>query len=484
MKRLARVSILSTIALTVLGGAPLTAADAAAPTPAVLSVGQISRQDVAPQPGSEPDTLVEPDVAVSPLNPRIAVAASHDGRFPDGGAVAISHAWTRDGGRTWRHAAVPFLTKAVGGAYDRASDPVLAFGPDGTAYLSTLLFDTNSCSGAVAVSRSTDGGATFEAPVFAHAGDSCDFSDDKNWIVVDTSKNSPHLGRIYQFWTAYTPDAQGNYTGAQVLRWSDDQAATWSDTVFLTEPGIDTQGSQPMIQRDGTIIDAYLTFGPGGSGEKPERVGGRPGRSAQAAKPLATPGDPFVARTSRDGGATWSSETTITTDIGPGPDGIRCCLPSAVADPTTGRLYAAWESVTPGLVRLSTSNDGRHWSAPIKVNRDPGRGYDHVNVDVTAFAGRAFVSYGTRNTRVAGGRYVQQQISASYNGGRSFGAPISVGGRSDLRYAAQAGGIFPGDYIGTAAGPGKVYAVWCRSSRPSDPSATYHQTLYAAVLRP
>lgn len=198
-------------------------------------------------------------------------------------------------------------------------------------------------------------------------------------------------------------------------------------------------------------------------------------------RPLATPSSRGPRTTAA---RTWGPEATITTDVGIGPEGIRCCLPSAVADPKTGRLYAAWNSVTPGRVLLSTSNDGRHWSPPVKVNRDPGPGYDHVNVDVTADAGRAFVSYGTRNTEVANGRYVQQQISASYDGGRTFGAPISVGALSDLRYAAQAFGIFPGDYIGTASSGGRVYAVWCRSSRPPVASATYHQTLYAAVLRP
>lgn len=481
--RFARISVVPTLAAAALGVVPVAAGAVSAPPTAVLSVGQIARQDVAPQPGSEPDTLVEPDVAVSPLDSRIAVAVAHDGRYPDGGAVTITHAWTRDGGRSWRHAPVPHLTQAVGGTYERASDPVVAFGPDGTAYLSTLLFDTD-CSSAVAVSRSVDGGATFGRPVLAHKSEDCGYSDDKNWLVVDTSPVSPHRGRLYQFWTAILFDAQGTFTGApQVLRWSDDQGRHWSRTVNVTPAHSTTQDSQPMIQPDGTIIDAYEKFSlEQGVGGRPEsRVGAEARRPAPAAAPA---GDTLVARTSHDGGASWSSETVITTDIGPGPQGIRCCLPSAVADPTTGRLYAAWNSVRPGLVALSHSDDGQHWSPPVKVNRDPGPGYDHVNVDVAAFAGRVIVSYGTRNTKVAGGRYVQQQVSTSYDAGRSFGPPISVGAISDLRYAAQAGGIFPGDYIGTAAAAGRFYAVWCRSSRPADPTAKYHQTMYAAVLRP
>src|SRR5689334_6354054 len=62
------------------------AAYAAGPGPVALTtVGQVARQDVPALPGSEPDTLVEPDVAVSPLDPAVAVAVAHDGRYPDGG---------------------------------------------------------------------------------------------------------------------------------------------------------------------------------------------------------------------------------------------------------------------------------------------------------------------------------------------------------------------------------------------------------------
>src|SRR5690349_708322 len=110
-------------------------ASASPPAPHVLALRQAASQDVPPAAGSEPDTLVEPDAAADPEHPDVAVVVGHDGRYPDGGAVGITHAWTRDGGRTWRHAPVPFITTAAGGAWDRASDPVLAFGPGGVLYL-------------------------------------------------------------------------------------------------------------------------------------------------------------------------------------------------------------------------------------------------------------------------------------------------------------------------------------------------------------
>jgi hypothetical protein len=466
-------------------------AQAARPAPTVLHVGQVSEQDIPPQPGSEPDTLVEPDVAVSPLDPDVAVAAAHDGRFPNGGAVGISYSWTHDGGATWHHAPLPELTIATGGAYERASDPVVAFGPDGTVYLSTLVFNFSNCASAVAVSRSTDGGRTFGAPVLVHSTGpaECNLSDDKNWLVVDTGADSNHLGRLYQFWTLFMFSDLGQVTGSpQVLRWSDDGGLTWSSTVNVSATNIFTQDSQPMIKPDGTIVDTYLNFGSVAGGEGPERPGAgaaaqrqqRP-RSRAAAAPA---GDLVVARVSRDGGRTWSGENTVTHDAGEGPIGVRCCLMSGTADPVTGRMYVAWDSATPQEVRVSTSQDGRHWSPPILVNHDTRPILDHVNVDVSAYGGRVFVSYGTRDTTVENGRFVQQQLSTSYDAGAHFGREISVGPLSDLRYAAVAGGIFPGDYVGSAATHGRVYMVWCTSSAPADPAATFHQVVFGATLAP
>jgi hypothetical protein len=53
-----------------------------------------------------------------------------------------------------------------------------------------------------------------------------------------------------------------------------------------------------------------------------------------------------------------------------------------------------------------------------------------------------------------------------------------------LQYAAQAGGYFPGDYIGAAIAPGRLYLVWARSS-PPPPSSTspYHQVIDGATLK-
>ncbi len=479
----ARLAVLGAVSLAtaVLAAPAASGAGGAAPGgPPVTWVGQIAEQDVPALPGSEPDTLVEPDIAVSPRDSRIALAVAHDGRYPDGGAVGIETAWTGDGGRTWVHKPLPGVTTTTGAAkpWERASDPVAAYGPDGTAYVSTLLFNAKTCDSAVAVSRSTDGGRTFARPVLAHKSHTCAISDDKNWLVVDTGAASAHRGRLYQFWTAFTIDMFGNGYSPQALVYSDDGGRHWTTPIGVSKPDTNTQNSQPMILPNGTIVDTFMDFGSSSAGDRVENPALRPFLRTSGTKAA---GPVLRSVISTDGGQTWRRGATITDDVGDGPSDIRCCLPSATVDPTTKVMYAAWNSAQRTAVKLSTSTDGRTWTAPVVVNR-PVAGLLTVNVDVAARRGAVMVSYGVTNASTKPTWWGQQYVATSLDRGRTFLAPRAVGPRTNYRYAAVAGGRFPGDYIGSAMGDGRAYSVWALASKPSDPAARYHQVLYAAVF--
>jgi BNR/Asp-box repeat protein len=456
-----------------------------------VSVQEVSRQEATPRPGSEPDTLVEPDTAVSPNNPLVAVTASHEGRFPDGGASAISHAWTRDGGRTWRHAPVAGITTATGGAWNRASDPVLAFAPDGSVYLSVLVLndDPADCRTSILVLRSTNGGATFGPPRTARYSAVCEDSLDKNWIVVDNGRRSPHRGRIYQFWTSFLPtEAQ------QRVRWSDDHGVTWSaDSILNPGATYGSQNSQPVVLEDGSVVDTYLDYTYAEEEIEAPEVRER-GEAAAESTPAATPpartteadDDPGVrilAQRSTDGGRTWSVAVTAAEQVGLEVPGVRCCLPSATVDPVTQTIDLAWISEDAHDILLARSHGGLRWGAPRLVTRPGADTLYRVNVDVASWGGVATVSYADQDTAVAAGRYWQQKAVTSYDDARHFGEPLILGPRYDTRYAAQARGIFPGDYIGSAATRGRVYLNWALAYAPADPSATYHQTLWGAALR-
>jgi hypothetical protein len=477
-------------ALTVSGAALMllaglgTAANAAARTaparttpPAILHVGQIDQQDVPSRGTCQPDTLVEPDVAVSPVNPKIQVAAAHDCRFDNGGAVDISYAWTHNGGATWHHAPVPGITRAVGGVWARASDPVVAFGADGSVYLSVLVFNLG-CPSGVAVLRSTDGGATFGPPVMVHVSKTCMLFDDKNWIVADTQPHSPFHGRIYQFWTEFFRGGRG----PQVVRWSDDKGQHWSATHVVGSPTENTQDSQPFIAPDGAITDVYQHFFSVGGAASAGSA-----RARDAARATTAGGTPLWARTSSDGGATWSDRVIITRDTGGGPMDIRCCLPLATGDPATGHMFAVWLANGPGTqdaVMLSSSPDGRHWSAPVQVTHGNNPDIQYINAAVAAGNGRVFVSYGARNLAAHNGNFVQQELTWSTDGGARFGPPIALGPVSNLKFSASSRGHFPGDYTGLSLTPTRLTAAWCVSSKPPNPSSPFHQVLFAATLRP
>ncbi|MDQ1365471.1 MAG: hypothetical protein QOK20_25 [Acidimicrobiaceae bacterium] len=461
--------------------------------PVILHVGQVTAQDVAPQPGSEPDTVVEPDVAVSPVDRNVAIAAAHDGRFPNGGAVDISIAWTHDGGGTWHHSPVQGITAATGGPYERASDPVVAFGPDGTAYLSVLLIDIASCPSAVAVLRSIDGGQTWSAPLYAHQSTTCDYSDDKNWLVVDNSAASPHAGRLYQFWTPFIASGRHFLGAPQAVRWSDDKGSTWSATSYVTAMNSVTQDSQPMILADGTIVDTYYDYGvgapapdavPGAVPESPRLAVSRRQSVTAAAVPT---GIPIFAARSNDGAATWQQVGQVTNNAIDTLRDVRCCLFAADIDPVTQVMYVAWLGVGASgtdPVLVSRSRTGAQWTSPVTVSQGDVAGIQRVNVDVVARSGDVYVSYGTRTQPASNGGFVQQQLSFSHDRGVSFAAPISIGPVSALQYAAQAGGYFPGDYIGAAIAPGRLYLVWARSSAPPPPSTSpFHQVIDGATLK-
>src|SRR5436190_485093 len=91
---------------------------------------------------------------------------------------------------------------------ERASDAVVAFGPDNVVYANSLIFDLNVNNGlrsAMAVNVSKDGGKTWSDPVIFQ-DDNLGGLNDKNWIVVDNS-DAPghHKGRVYVVWDRIAP---------------------------------------------------------------------------------------------------------------------------------------------------------------------------------------------------------------------------------------------------------------------------------------
>src|SRR5579862_3820379 len=127
-------------------------------------------------------TEVEPHMLA---NGSTLVAAFQTGRISPGGATDIGWATSTDGGTTWSHGFLPELTTGEGsGPYDAASDPAVAYDAKHAVWMiSSLPLSNSSATPAVVVSRSTDGGFTWQSPVSV---DATSQSSDKNWIVCDS----------------------------------------------------------------------------------------------------------------------------------------------------------------------------------------------------------------------------------------------------------------------------------------------------------
>jgi hypothetical protein len=437
------------VLLSVAQFAGAAVASAAVRTISVTNVKQVSKDTLTAPSGIEPDTQVEPDIDVDPNNAQHVVAVVQNGRDPSGGAQTIAYATSQDGGDTWVTGSLPGLTTQTGGTFNRASDPAVAFGPDGSVYVSALIFNAGSPSGGVAVSRSVDGGVTWAQPVVAQPPMS---GGDKEWVAVDTFPASPHFGRIYTAWDAGGPILE---------RYSDDHGQTWSSRI--TVGGSSTIGARPVVQPNGNLTMVFEN------------------------------GVNVVAATSTDGGVTFAAPVTISHDGASDPPDMRAGsdLPSAAVDRTTGVMYVSWgdtrfrsDGTMDALVSRST-NGGTTWSAPVRANQDSETdGLTHTTPAIAAYGGNVYVTYRTRQkSGTSYSNLVGMKIIESTDGGLTFSGEVNIGKAANLTWSARAGGKFLGDYMGVVANATAVHPVWCRSFQPPT-TETYHQTTWSATVLP
>ncbi|HET8852927.1 MAG TPA: sialidase family protein, partial [Ktedonobacteraceae bacterium] len=318
---------------------------AAGPTPLRLSTDPYTNTT------SQHKTEVEPDTFASGST---IVSAFQVGRFFNGGASNIGFATSTDGGKTFTSGFLPSSTvfATPPGIYPRASDPSVAFDAKDGAWLISWLGIKNVTTGPVdvLVSRSTDGGLTFGAPVVVNA--SGDFND-KNWTVCDDTSSSHFFGHCYTEFDDFTK------LNLVQMSTSTDGGLTWGAAKTTPDHTCVIAG-QPLVQPNGTVIvpidDCFETT--------------------------------ILSFRSTDGGNTWSKPVLAAEIINNGhPGGIRSPdLPSAEID-KSGRVYVVWTdcrfeagcNAGNNDLLLISSPDGVHWTLPKRIPADPvGSNVDHL----------------------------------------------------------------------------------------------------------
>jgi hypothetical protein len=346
------------------------------------------------------DSEVEPWLAVNPADPDGAgplvagdnlIGAWQQDRWNNGGSRGNVVGYSMDGGATWtlssntKSSICTGGTAANGGSYERASDPWVTISPDGTAYLMSLSVDTNpggfgTSPNAMLVSRSTDGGASWEDPITLKRDTSPNALNDKNSMTADPFDSN----YVYAIWDRLVsppgetpnPTAFENALGFKGPTWftrTTDGGDTWEPARIIFDPAGENQtiGNQIVVTGQGDLVDGFdliRSFS--------NRQGGR--------------GFSIAVLRSEDRGATWPKHATIVDrhnnfqgsvfdpdDPNANTRRVRTgdILPEIASDLNNENVYLVWQDLRWGGVNriaFSQSDDGgRTWSPTIRINQTP-----------------------------------------------------------------------------------------------------------------
>jgi hypothetical protein len=402
---------------------------------------------------SQHQTIVEPDTYSFGST---IVAAAQFGRFFDGGASDIGFATSANNGASWVSGVLPGITKfAGGGAYDRVSDPAVAYDARHDVWLvsSLALRETlGAVSGAaVLTSRSTNGGLTWGNPVnTAVAGAGQDL--DKNWIVCDNTPASPFFGSCY---TQYDDFGNGNRLH---MSYSRDGGQTWTESKV---PRVGVIGGQPVVQPNGNVVVPIDNASETVVGYTISTNGGVKFGQAFGITGIAAANDPG--------------------DIRSGP------LPSAEIS-GDGTIYVVWEDCrfragcpangTPNDLVYVTSTNGKNWSAVQRIPIDPvtstvdhfipGVAVDKATSGAGIHVGVTYYFYANTGCTVSTCGLSVGYISSA-NAGTSWSAATQVAGPMTMSWLPDTSqGRMVGDYISTSFGSdGLAHPAFAVANRPS-----------------
>ncbi len=326
----------------------------------------------------------EPHAAVNPKDPDHILASWMVAA--QGGNGAIQAAASFDGGRSWTPPVTLPINACARGPFDflpRASDPWVAFGPDGRAYVSAIGFKPTEDvdeAGAVLVVSTPDGGRTWDPPGVASLTRTPEYFHDNTSIAADPSRP----GTAYVVTTRREPAAR---IGPAAMSKTVDGGKTWSPirTITPRTPGLPPV-SAPQLLIDPRTGHLFVFYSQGPRGSRISFVKSEDGGESWSEPVLVTEGTPLRELAKYPG---TGKELRMAEDI-----------QHSAIDPKTDRLYVVLTTgaLTGGghaQVALTTSEDGgRTWSPIQRVNTDPEKPAWRPSLAVNS-EGRVAVTYFT-----------------------------------------------------------------------------------------
>jgi hypothetical protein len=499
--------------LAALAAALVTTVAGAAPLSATAPVDVTAGNPLAgcPPDGfgvNYPDAEVEPWVDVNPTDPDNIVAIYQQDRYDNGGAKGNVSSASFNGGLTWTaQRAVPADIVCTGGQFDRASDPWLSFGPDGTLHAMSLVTDAGPAGptgdNGMVYNRSTDGGLSWEDPIVLIKDTRTRFLNDKNSMTADPNDADV----VYAVWDRLQT-SQGSVNNPENVRGlgfkgpiyftrTTNGGDSWEPARKIFETGANKQtlGNQIVVlptSRGGDVLDFFSEFV-----NASNRSGGFPvnlsfirstdqgeewGRVERVAVQV-----PMSLIVGRNGDATIDVENVPCpdpTEQGSCPIRSGDLIPDVAVDPANGNLYAVWMDARfdgglflvdhDNIAFAMSTNGGRTWSPAIKVNRTPTT---EPNFDQQAFTpsvdvaddGTVTVTYYDFRNNTASTASLDTDYFAvhCHSASENCANPASWNEETrltpasfDIRKAPYARGYFLGDYMGLASAGDDFAAVF------------------------
>lgn len=439
-------------------------------------------------------------IAVNPTDPDNILAAGKDYNPADAGDCVRDGVYvTHDGGRTWSNGNVPgspwrlvsedpasFEPHPELSRFWCVTDPVLAFGPDGTAYWSIMPYQCDPASGSktgegvlpdgglndwfwtcssMYVLVSEDGGETW--PIVREVAFGPRLEHDKQWMSVAPDGtvllcwDRDPTYQLFFLAPGDNPAEQLEQPGYMVCSVSTDKGRTWSDVTDVNPP------ADPVTGMGGTW-DGYLPW-----------VDWTADNTAWLAA-LDSAGNVIVS--SSPDGLSWSEPTVVGNYTNPPPSGAygwpalegsvfrTFALPSLAIDrsdgPHGGNLYVTWmdHSGDDAEVLMTVSRDGgATWTEPVRVHDDArDSGVDQFMPMVSVGPdGTVDVAWWDRRDD-PDNHLFDLYYTYSLDGGRTWAENLRVSEvSSDEQYSHhQNGMIFLGDYNDIDSSEGFAYPVW------------------------
>ena len=407
-------------------------------------ISQIS-QDIFKNNDSQHHTEVEPASAAWGST---IVAVFQEGRFfASGGASDIGWSTSTDGGKRWKYGILPGLTKyRSNGAFDRASDPAVAYDAKHGVWLAESLpiLVVGGNRPAMLISKSTDG-LTWQSPpvqVGPDLGDS-----DKTWIACDDHSASAFYGNCYAEWDSTS-------TGLVNLSTSSDGGQSWGPALNSADSAVG-QGGEPQIQPNGTVIVPFWGFS------------------------IAS----MAAFQSTNGGSSWSNTSVVApVNSHAVSGGLRALeLPGASID-GAGKVFMVWmdcsfrTNCASNDIVMSSSANGKTWSAPVPIPIDPttskvdhfipGFTVDPATSGSTAHLALTYYYYPNTNC-FTGACSLNVGFIDSHDGGATWSTPLQVDGPMHLSWLPGTTlGPMVGDYVTTSIVNGQAFGIFATADAP------------------